>query len=192
MQGGDGNSGAKNGQWVSIPQIVRNIWKDQFNWNMVSENLYQTINSRHNLMVLFAAPLVIVRCERLVAAAGWYPVCGRCYDCSRVHPKCNNLIEKCKHVTSMFFMVYDCALWECGWGHEWIPRVGNCTNRRVMKEFCLVVSRGDYEVTPGTSQAHSQNNTCCVPWSTIVLVIGAPVRHHPSQEDTIGQPNHVG
>lgn len=114
----------KNGQWVSIPQIVRNIWKYQFNWNMVSENLYQTINSRHNLMVLFAAPLVIVRCERLVAAAGWYPVCGRCYDCSRVHPKCNNLIEKCKHVTSMFFMVYDCALWECGWGREWIPYLG--------------------------------------------------------------------
>ena len=121
MRGGDGNSGAKNGQWVSIPQIVRNIWKYQFNWKMVSENLYQTINSRHNLMVLFAAPLVIVRCERLVAAAGWYPVCGRCYDCSRVHPKCNNLIVKCKHVTSMFFMVYDCALWECGLGCERIP-----------------------------------------------------------------------
>ena len=121
-----GNGREKDGLWASIPQIARKIWKYQFNWKMVSENLYQMINFWHNLTVLFAVPLVSERCERLVAAAGWYPVCGRCYDCSRVHPKCNNFIEKCEHVTSLFFiMVYDCALWECGWGRQWIPRVVN-------------------------------------------------------------------
>ncbi len=56
---------------------------------------------------------------------------------------------------------------------------------------CLVVTRGDYEVTPGTSQAHSHKSTCCVPRSTYVPTTGALASHYWSQVDTIGQPNHV-
>ena len=62
---------------------------------------------------------------------------------------------------------------------------------RYLDEKSLVVRRGDYEVTPGTSQAHSHKSTCCVPRSTYVPTTRALASHYWSQVDTIGQPNHV-
>ena len=59
-------------------------------------------------------------------------------------------------------------------------------------DISLVVRHGDYEVTPRTHQAHSQNSTCCVPRSTCLPPPGALAGHYRSQVDTIGQPNHVG
>ena len=67
MREGGCNSGAKNGWWVSRPQIMCKIWKYQFNQKMVSENLCQKIDSRHNLTILFARPANIGRCKQLVA-----------------------------------------------------------------------------------------------------------------------------
>lgn len=56
----------------------------------------------------------------------------------------------------------------------------------------LVVSHRDYEVTPGNSQAHGQNNTCFVPWSTYTPATRAWSGYCQFVEYLIGQPKHVG